>query len=110
MSLNHPLCCGFMKVAIFTNFTVNPTYNIQSTKSTSEILHDEYDKLKGIFESNNFNTTYESYIKARQKVYDNILSLGKTYKVFKENLLTTFSEHEWDKLNDKQKNEHRIEN
>ena len=101
MSFTHPLSCGFAKVAAFE-------ISVKAQKKSGD-LREDYRNFVNFFEGfDSFNIDYESFIKKRKKINEDIFTLGKKSKVNKENLLKVFSSNEWKQLKKTSKLKHSI--
>jgi len=107
MSLVSPLCCGFVKAAVFQLFVKKPSdrKNYASAKLSSETYKNQYQFLEKLFPNLNV-VTYNNFKRNGVKVKESLFKLGKRSTTLKEVFMDTFSMEKWGELSEEAKKLH----
>ena len=92
MSINDPLCCGFIKSKIYQE------------KNSNLTLKEQFTNLKTFFP--NLELSESAYKNRSKNLIATIVSLGKADKVKKAAFLEIFSEEKWNSLTEGTRKKH----
>ena len=109
MSLLDPLSCGFLKVAVYEIITTHSKRVIQSKREKSEDYDEMYHSMKELFISFDFDGFgKDKFVKICGKLKQLFANLFKDGLEKKMKVMMTFGSHNWVKLDQKERESHRL--
>ena len=103
-SILSPSTCGFLKISLFENECELTNNRGKLERGKENIV--QYEEWKTKYE--NFSLQYKQFVVGKQKVYNQVCVLGKSYSANKRAVMEIFSSQKWSEMSPQEKRKHTI--